>query len=296
MKSISKILIATISVLSFTPGHAQIKNIKTENLKIYGNCDLCKTNIEKAGNLKNVAYIDFNKETEMAVISYDATKTNAEDILKRVALSGYDNEKYYAPDETYAKLGECCQYKRPKSDSSENQTMVAVMDEDTSMDMEQHGVMVMENNITLPEAQESNPLKKTFDVYIGVKDALVKTNGKTASAAAGKLLAALKSLKMESLEMNVHMALMKVLEPLTANAQGISESKDITEQRNLFKSLSKNMYEVIKVSDPDVTIYYQYCPMQDANWLSMDSNVKNPYYGAQMLSCGSTVETLKAKN
>ncbi len=96
--------------------------------------------------------------------------------------------------------------------------------------------------------------------------------------------------------MNVHMALMKVLEPLTTDAKNISESKDIIEQRDLFKSLSKNMYEVIKVSEPDVTIYYQFCPMQDANWLSMDSTVKNPYYGAQMLSCGNTVETIEAKN
>lgn len=296
MKSIRKMLIVTIWVLSYTMGNAQIKNAKTENVKIYGNCDICKTNIEKAGNLKNVAHIDFNKETEMAVISYDATKTNADAILKRVALAGYDNEKYYAPDETYAKLGECCQYKRSKPDSPESQTMVAAMNDDSNMDMEQHGAMAMENNTTFPEAQESNPLKKTFDAYFGVKDALVKTDGKTASEEAGKLLAALKSLKMESLEMNVHMALMKVLEPLTANAKSISESNDITEQRELFKSFSKNMYEVIKVSGPDATIYYQYCPMQDANWLSMDSAVKNPYYGSQMLSCGSTVETIKAKN
>lgn len=289
-------LMVTFSVLSIAMGNAQIKNAKTENLKIYGNCDLCKTNIEKAGNLKNRAHVDFNKETQMAVITYDATKTSADEILKRVALAGYDNEKYYAPDETYAKLGECCQYKRPKPDAPENQTMVAAMNDDTSMDMVHHGAMAMENNTTLSEAQDSDPLKKTFDAYFGVKDALVKTDSKTTSEEAGKLLAALKSLKMESLEMNVHMALMNVLKPLTADAKSISESKDITKQRTMFKSLSKNMYDVIKVSGPDATIYYQYCPMQDANWLSMDSTVKNPYYGSQMLSCGSTVETIKAKN
>ena len=125
---------------------------------------------------------------------------------------------------------------------------------------------------------------------------MVKTDGKSASAEAGELMGALKSLNMEALEMDVHMALMKGLKPLTADAKGISESKDITEQRDLFKSLSKNMYEVIKVSGSDATIYYQYCPMQDANWLSLDSTIKNPYYGSQMLSCGSTVETMKAKN
>lgn len=296
MKSLHKMLMVTISVLSISTGTAQIKNAKTENVKIYGNCDQCKTNIEKAGNLKNMAHIDFNKETQMATVTYDATKTNADAVLKRVALAGCDNEKYYAPDETYGKLGECCQYKRSKPDAPENQSIVAAMNGDIGMDMEYLGAMAMENSTTLSEVQNSNPLKGTFEAYFGVKDALVKTDNKTASTEAGKLLAALKSLKMESLETNVHMALMNVLKPLTADAKSISESNDITQQRTMFKSLSKSMYEVIKVSGPDAIMYYQYCPMQDANWLSMDSTVKNPYYGSQMLSCGSTVETIKAKN
>ena len=57
------------------------------------------------------------------------------------------------------------------------------------------------------------------------------------------------------------------------------------------------MYELIKVSRPAETVYYQHCPMADdgkgANWLSKESAIKNPYYGSQMLSCGKTVETIK---
>jgi len=296
MKSIFNLLVALTMMLSYNVGDAQIKNAKTENLKIHGNCEVCKTRIEKAGNLKNTVYLDYDKETEMAAVTYDTTKTSVDNILKRIALEGYDNEKYYAPDDTYDKLGKCCQYKRPKPDSRENETRVLAKNEDTNMAMGHQGAMQMENNTTLAATDESNPLKKTFDAYFGIKDALIKTDIETASAEAGELTDALASLKMESLEMNVHMALMKVLKPLTSDAKSISESKDITGQRNLFKSLSKNMYEVIKVSGSDTTIYYQYCPMQDANWLSMDSTIKNPFYGSVMLSCGSTVETMKAKS
>jgi Protein of unknown function (DUF3347). len=43
--------------------------------------------------------------------------------------------------------------------------------------------------------------------------------------------------------------------------------------------------------------YYQYCPMTNggkgANWLSKENANKSPYYGSQMLTCGSTVETIK---
>lgn len=296
MKSIFNLLVALTMMLSYNVGNAQIKNAKTENLKIHGNCEVCRTNIEIAGNLKNIAYLDYVKGTEMAAVTYDTTKTSVDYILKRIALAGYDNEKYYAPDDSYAKLGECCQYKRAKPDSRENETRVLAHNEDTNMAMGHQGAMQMENNMTLAATEESNPLKKTFDAYFGIKDALVKTDIETASAEAGELTDALESLKMESLEMKVHMALMMVLKPLTADAKSTFESKDITEQRELFKSLSKNMYEVIKVSGSDTTIYYQYCPMQEANWLSMDSTIKNPFYGSVMLSCGSTVETMKAKS
>ena len=43
---------AIILLLSVTIASAQIKNSKTETVKIYGNCDMCKSKIETAGNLK----------------------------------------------------------------------------------------------------------------------------------------------------------------------------------------------------------------------------------------------------
>jgi hypothetical protein len=33
--------------------------------------------------------------------------------------------------------------------------------------------------------------------------------------------------------------------------------------------------------------------MKKAIWLSSENTVKNPYYGKQMLTCGSLQETLK---
>ena len=103
---------ATLVLLSFTACKAQIKNQKTEMVKIFGNCGMCKKTIEKAGNVKKIAQIDWNKDTKMATISYDEAKTNPTEILKRIATSGYDNEEFYAPNEVYANLPECCQYER----------------------------------------------------------------------------------------------------------------------------------------------------------------------------------------
>lgn len=106
------ILIACFAMLLSTAGFAQIKNAKTEKVKISGNCGMCKTTIEKSGNVKNVCSVKWNTETKMATISYDAKKTSKEAILKRISLVGYDNEMFTAPDEAYNNLHGCCQYDR----------------------------------------------------------------------------------------------------------------------------------------------------------------------------------------
>jgi hypothetical protein len=40
---------------------------------------MCETKIEKAGNLKNTATVDWDKN-KIAVITYDSTKTNQDEI------------------------------------------------------------------------------------------------------------------------------------------------------------------------------------------------------------------------
>ncbi len=67
---------------------------------------------EKARNLKNTANVEWNGGSEIAVITYDTTKTNQDEVLKRSALAGYDSEKNIAPESSYKGLPGCCQYDR----------------------------------------------------------------------------------------------------------------------------------------------------------------------------------------
>lgn len=112
MKSLNKTVAAIALLLSATFANAQMKNAKTENIKILGNCGMCESKIEKAGSLKNTAIVDWDKDSKMATITYDTTKTNQDEILKRIALAGYDSEKNIAPDSSYNALPGCCQYDR----------------------------------------------------------------------------------------------------------------------------------------------------------------------------------------
>ena len=282
MKSLKYVMTALL-MLSFGVSNAQIKNAKTETVKIYGNCGMCESTIEKAGNVKKVAEVDWNKETKMATITYDAKKTNQVEILKRIALVGYDSDKFLAPDDVYAKLPECCLYERV------NKPVAKAEPKTETHDHSSHTAST--------EMQEVNQLKSVFENYFALKDALVKSDGNLASAKAKELLNALNAVQMNKLSNEEHTVWMKVMKDLIFDTEHIEETKDVGHQRDHFNTLSDNMYQLLKVSKQETPTYYQHCPMANkgkgANWLSKENAIKNPYYGSQMLTCGSTVETIK---
>ena len=92
--------------------NAQIKNSVSKTIKVFGNCETCKKNIEKAGNVKKVASVTWNQDTKQLVMNFDSKITSEDEILKRIALAGYDSEHFIAPNEAYQKLDPCCQYER----------------------------------------------------------------------------------------------------------------------------------------------------------------------------------------
>ncbi len=327
MKSTSKMWVAIIVLLSITTSYAQIKNAKTESIKIYGNCEMCKAIIEKAGNLKKTAKVDWNEETKMASITYDSKATNTYAILKRIALAGYDSDSFLAPDLAYSKLKDCCKYERKskimpvsnvilaeaqKVEKSKIETPTAnehaghnmpieakvetpKIDEHTAHNMPP--VSKIEEKVSTTIQKEASPIQSVFNNYFTVKDALVNTDAKAASTKAADLVKALNTVKMNELETDVHMVWMKVMKDLGTDAKKIAESKKIEDQRKTLIPLTKNIYALMKVAKSETPTYYQFCPMANggkgANWLSKENEVKNPYYGSEMLTCGKTVETIK---
>lgn len=284
MNEVSKIFMAIMLLFSFSSCNAQIKHAKTENVKIYGNCGMCEKTIETAGKLKKVVEVDWDKDSKMATITYDSTKTNQDEILKRIALAGYDSDKFLAPDDVYSKLAGCCQYERV------NKTAIV-----SSPVIEDHSMP--DQKIVVKNKEEANPLKIVFENYFALKDELIKSDGKSASALAKALLIKIDAVKMDKLSSEEHIVWMKELNSIKLNTEKIAATTQVEQQRAGFMDLSANFYDLIKVSKQDYAIYYQNCPMYNdgkgANWLSKEKAVKNPYYGSQMLTCGKTVEIIK---
>lgn len=85
------------------------------------------------------------------------------------------------------------------------------------------------------------------------------------------------------------------LQALTAK---ISNASDVEVQRTAFAALSADFITRVKASGVNSgEIYVEYCPMamndKGASWLSNEKDIKNPYYGESMLTCGEVKETIK---
>ncbi|MCB9033148.1 MAG: DUF3347 domain-containing protein [Chitinophagales bacterium] len=289
-----------IVLLSSNACNAQIKHTKSTTVKIYGNCEMCEKTIEKAGNEKKVAQVDWNKDTKLATITFDSTKTNTNAILKKIALAGYDSDEFLAPEDAYANLPECCQYERVKKvkNSMTATTMNHDMHEEDMMKEDMKEEMKSNATNTDEEKQtkeEVNQLNSVFNNYFELKDAFVQSDASIVTNTAKKLNATIKAVNMNKLSMDEHMAWMKVVDKITTTTEQISKSNDIEKQRTYFNDLSENIYALIKVAETTTPVYYQHCPMYNdgANWLSKENAIKNPYYGNKMLSCGKTIEVIE---
>jgi hypothetical protein len=143
-------------------------------------------------------------------------------------------------------------------------------------------------------AQEARPLSAILNDYYGVKDALVAGDAKAAAVKAGEMVKFIAGVDMNALPATDHMAYMSLKEKLSFDARHISESTDINHQREHFTALSANMDAFARKAhlsnDP---IYEDYCPMKKAYWLSSGTEIKNPYFGQSMLTCGKVNATLK---
>jgi periplasmic mercuric ion binding protein len=97
---------------------------KTDSIKVWGNCGMCKSRIEKAAKAEGATAAVWNKDSKMLTVTYDASKTSNEAIQKKVASVGHDTEKFQAEDKVYEKLPGCCLYDRkgatPKNDHGDH--------------------------------------------------------------------------------------------------------------------------------------------------------------------------------
>ena len=112
MKSLNIILAVAMAVTSVSV-NAQSKSVKTENIKVWGNCGMCQTRIEKAAKEAGATSAKWDTESNMLAVSFNPAKTSVKAIETKVASVGHDTKSVKADNAVYEKLHGCCKYERP---------------------------------------------------------------------------------------------------------------------------------------------------------------------------------------
>ncbi|SDL42536.1 DUF3347 domain-containing protein [Chryseobacterium taihuense] len=128
--------------------------------------------------------------------------------------------------------------------------------------------------------------------YLSLKNALVSDDDKAAASAGKKLLATLNKMDMKTIPADKHKEFMEIFESAKENAEHIGENAGkIDHQREHLASLSEDLKDLVSLFGTSQTLYQDHCPMfnegKGAVWLSETKEIKNPYYGSKMISCGS---------
>lgn len=148
------------------------------------------------------------------------------------------------------------------------------------------------------DASFQNQLASVFTSYVELKDAFVATDASKVKDEAKQTDEALAKVDMKLLSGAAHNDWMNYLSPLQSSLKEIQASTDIEAQRKAFSNLSDNLYKSVKAFGlGGKEAFYEFCPMafnnEGAYWLSEQAEIKNPYFGDKMLTCGSVKEKLK---
>lgn len=130
---------------------------------------------------------------------------------------------------------------------------------------------------------DNDTLSAVFAAYINLKDHLVNSDVMQSKSAASTLAQSLK---------DIHGC-----EQTADLSEDLSNMNSLDSQRMIFSAISTDLIAMYK-SDPlnAGKIYVMHCPMfnqkRGAYWLSTSTEIKNPYYGEKMLTCGNIAEEI----
>ena len=138
---------------------------------------------------------------------------------------------------------------------------------------------------------EKEPFSSIISPYLLLKNALANDDGKNAAIAGKAIAIAVEKFDTLFLSSDHKRLFSELSGDIQENAEHIGNNGDkIEHQREHFELLSKDMYDLIKKTGVGKTMYRDFCPMYNsgkgAYWVSEFKDIKNPYLGKKMSTCG----------
>lgn len=151
---------------------------------------------------------------------------------------------------------------------------------------------------SIPDAKVDGAMKEMVSQYLQIKNALANDNGKDAASAGNAFVESMGKMDKNSLTADKKKKWDDLSDDAKEMAEHIGKNGDkIEHQREHFDMLSADMYDMVKTFGAGQTLYKDFCPMYNnkkgASWLSETKDIKNPYLGKAMPTCGSVKEEIK---
>jgi len=148
-------------------------------------------------------------------------------------------------------------------------------------------------------AKATVSIKEIISAYLQLKNAFAKDNSNDAAAAGKSLQAAFTNFDTKNLSAEQAKTFNDIADDAKEHAEHIgANGGNIKHQREHFVILSKDMADLIKTfGNGGQTLYKDFCPMANdgkgAIWISELKEIKNPYLGKKMPTCGTVKETIQ---
>lgn len=168
----------------------------------------------------------------------------------------------------------------------------------SSVDMENRSAESSVNQSMQPGAEAIKVIGQLVQSYLKIKDALSQDEFDNTKKAAVEFQHTAAKIKMSIFKEESHKVWMQHSTPAENAARGIAQAKDIGTARSQFIALSIEVIDLAKTFGPfEEPLFVQFCPMANndkgAEWLSEMEAIRNPYFGASMLTCGEVRQEIK---
>lgn len=143
-------------------------------------------------------------------------------------------------------------------------------------------------------------LGDAVNLYVAVSKALAADNKDRALSASEDLLKALSAIDGKLLDESPREEWEILLDRARGSATKLIQAKDISAARKAFEGLSSAIIAAVKSFAPatEKPLFEAFCPMafdgKGAFWIQTDQEIRNPYFGAEMLACGEIKTRLSA--
>jgi Cu(I)/Ag(I) efflux system membrane fusion protein len=166
-------------------------------------------------------------------------------------------------------------------------------------------ISVEEKKLSALSDTFNSSFQNLLTTYYALRDALVAGDTAQANAASSLLITVVGEVKLDDLKSadtaNIIIPTAKTYTDGIANeTKGLLGESDIEQKRKAFQMISIQLFDLVRtVRYEKQKVYMLHCPMAfdnaGAKWLSNTTEIKNPYFGSKMLTCGTVIDSVVLK-